>query len=186
VTFVETSVALCVGVTLAGFAVPATRTTVAEGRARQAAAFAAGRLREARQLAVTRTAAAALVFDRGGSRWVFSVCHDGNANGIRRADIRSGRDACPNAPVDLAAMFPGVRVEADPAIRGPEGDPPSADPVRFGSSNIASCSPSGGCTAGSLYLRSATGARYAVRIAGVTSRLRVLRYDEGGRAWREL
>jgi hypothetical protein len=186
VTFVETSVALCVGVTLAGVAVPVAAVAVDEGRARQAAAFVAARLREAKQVAVTRTAATALVFDRAGTRWVFAVCHDGNANGVRRADIRSGKDVCPGPSVDLAVLFPGVRVESDGSVRGPEGDAPSADAVRFGSSDIASFTPTGGCTAGSLFLRSSKGARYAVRVAGTTGRLRVFRYDQGARNWREL
>jgi type II secretory pathway pseudopilin PulG len=184
-SFVETTVVMCVGVILVSLALPMTTAVVDEGRAQQAAAFVAARLREARQQAVTRTAATGLVFDLAGGRWLFNVCTDGNANGVRRADVRSGVDACPAAPIDLASLFPGVTVAADPSIRGPDGDPPSADPVRFGSSDIASFSSSGGCTAGSLFLRSTKGARYAVRIAGITGRLRVLRYDAGARTWRE-
>ena len=64
------------------------------------------------------------------------------------------------------------------------GDPPDPNPVRFGSSDMVSCSPLGTCTSGSLFLRSAKGVQYAVRMAGVTGRLRILVYDTGTRAWR--
>lgn len=184
-TFVETTVALCVGMVVMALALPVTASVVDEGRARHAATFVAARMREAKQRAVTRAAAAGLVFDRVGTRWVFRVCTDGNADGLRRADIRSGRDVCPDRAVDLADLFPGVSVESDGSIRGPDGDPSSSDPVRFGNSDIASFSPSGRCTAGSLYLRSTKGARYAIRIAGTTGRLRVLRYDQASRIWKE-
>jgi hypothetical protein len=171
--------------TMSALAVPATVSARDEGRVRQAAAFAAARLRDAKQQAVMRTAAIGLVFDRDSTRWTFRLCADGNGNGLRRADIRTGRDTCAGAPVDLAALFPGVTVDVDSTIRGPDDDPPSADPVRFGSGDMASFSASGGCTAGSLFLRSARGAQYAVRVAGATGRLRVLRYDAPARRWRE-
>ena len=80
-------------------------------------------------------------------------------------------------------MFPGVQVAVDPTIRGPGSEPPSPDPVRFGSSNLASFSALGSCTAGTLFLRSPMGAQYAVRLAGATGRTRVLRYAPATRTW---
>lgn len=183
-SLVEAVVGLCIAAILAAFALPITASAVHEGRARHAAAFVAARLHDARQQAVTRTAATGLVFDRRNAGWVFRLCVDGNGNGLRRADIRAGLDACPGEDIDLLVLFPGVSIGVDEAIRGPDNDPPSADPIRFGSSDIASCSPSGGCTPGSLYLRSIRGAQYAVRFAGMTSRLRVLRYDAPAGVWR--
>ena len=176
-SLVEVVLAVTVLMLVAGLALPATAAAIDEGRARQAAAFMAGRLREAKQQAVTRTAATGLVFDLVAGRWTFRLCVDGNANGLRRTDLRAGKDICVDGPVDPAAHFPGVTILVDGTIRGPDGDPPSADPVRFGASDLASFSPSGGCTAGTLFLRSTKGAQYAVRVAGVTGRLRVLRYD---------
>lgn len=169
----------------AAIAMPATSTARDEGRARQAAAFAAARLREAKHQAVSRSASAGLVFDLVDGRWMFRLCVDGNANGLRRSDLRDGRDSCVDGAVDLATLFPGAAVQADGAVRGPDGDPPSTDPVRFGTSSIASFSPAGSCTAGSLFVRSARGTQYVVRIAGVTGRLRILRYDAASAAWRE-
>jgi type II secretory pathway pseudopilin PulG len=178
------AVGLIIG--LAGLLTPLTASAIDSSRARQAAGFAAARLRAARQQAVSRTTSTGLVFDLAGNRWTFRVCVDGNGNGLRRADLRGGIDLCGEGPVDLALLYPGVEIAIDPTIRGPDGDPPSSDPVRFGSSNLASFSPSGGCTPGTLFMRSARGVQYAVRVAGVTGRTRLLRYDPPTRSWKEV
>jgi prepilin-type N-terminal cleavage/methylation domain-containing protein len=184
-SLVEMLLVLGITLVLTTFAVPLTASVVDASRARQAATFAAVRLRFARQQAVARSASTGLVFDQIGSRWIIRICVDGNGNGLRRADLGSGKDTCPEGPLDVAVMFPGVQVAVDGTIQGPDGDAPSADPVRFGSSNLASFSPSGTCTGGSLFVRSAKGVQYAVRIAGVTGRLRILRYDTAARTWKE-
>lgn len=183
VSLVEVLLTLGVACLAVSLAMPMTAAARDEGRIRQAAAFAAARLREAQQQAVTRGTSAGLVFDRIEGRWWFRFCVDGNANGLRRSDLSGGVDRCLENGQDVAALFPGVNVDVDGAIPGPDGDPPSADPVRFGASDIASFSASGGCTPGSLFLRSASGAQYAIRIAGVTGRLRLLRYDPAARRW---
>jgi type II secretory pathway pseudopilin PulG len=181
----EMLLALGITAVVTSFAVPLTASIVDASRVRQAATFAAIRLRLAKQQAVSRSVSTGLVFDEVGSRWTISICADGNGNGLRRADLRSGQDTCAEGPFDVATMFPGVQIAVDEMIRGPDGDAPIGDPVRFGSSNLASFSPTGTCTAGSLFLRSAKGVQYAVRIAGVTGRLRILRYDPASRTWRE-
>ena len=78
-----------------------------------------------------------------------------------------------------------MEIAVDPSLRGPAGEPPSPDPVRFGVSDMASFSPNGSCTAGSLFLRTPRAQQYAVRMAGVNGRLRVFKYDLGARLWRE-
>jgi len=183
-SLIDLVLALGISLTMAAAAVPATGAALDEGRARQAAAFIAAQFRGARQQAAARTASTALVFDVVSNRWTFRVCVDGNANGVRRTDLRSGQDTCAGGPTDLAALFPGVSIAVDDTIRGPDDDPPSSDPVRFGSANIASFSSSGTCSAGSLFIRSPRGVQFAVRIAGGTGRLRVLRYDAAARTWR--
>jgi type II secretory pathway pseudopilin PulG len=165
-------------------AVPVTTHAVDASRGRAASGFVAARLRLARQQAVFRTASVGLVFDQIGGRWLVRVCVDGNGNGLRRAEIADGTDRCPDGPHDIAHLFPGVDIAVDPGLRGPEGEPGSSDPIRFGSSNIASFSPEGTCTAGTLFLRSAGGRQYAVRVGNITGRTRVLLYDPGSRNWR--
>lgn len=165
-------------------AVPQTAGMTEAARARQAASFIAARARQARQEAILHGANVGLVFDFVAGRWLIRGCRDGTGNGLRRAEIQSGADPCSDGPFDIGQLFPGLSIGVDATIRGPAGEPPNADPVRFGNANLASFSPIGTCTSGSLYLRSRNGSQYAIRILGGSGRLRVLRYDRTG--WHEL
>lgn len=184
-SLIDVLVVLAIIATVTGISIPASGTFVDASRARQAAAFVASRFRLARIEALNKGANVGVVFDLANGRWSITICRDGNRNGLRRADIRSGSDPCPDGPHQFSALFPGVEIAVDPALRGPAGEPPSPDPVRFGVSNMASFSPNGSCTGGSLFLRTPRGQQYAVRMAGVNGRLRVFKYDQGARIWRE-
>ena len=185
-SLIELLLVIAAATTFASLALPLTSVSTDAGKARQAASFVATRLRLARQQAVARTTTVGLVFDMVNGRWSVRACADGNNNGVRRADIGSGVDRCLEGPHDLETMFPGVRVAVDSSLDGPAGEPPSPDAVRFGASDIASFSSSGSCTAGSLFLRSSHGVQYAVRVAGVTGRTRVLRYNPSAGSWDEM
>jgi len=185
VTLIELAIVLFVVIAIAAIGSPMTAAVIDAGRARQAAGFVAARLRLAHEQAAARSAFVGLVFDTANGRSSFRVCLDGNGDGIRRAEIDSGTDACPEGPYDLDVLFPGVRFAVDASLRGPDGEAGSPDPIRFGLSDVASFSPEGTCTAGSLFVRSRNGVQYVVRVAGVTARTRVLQYDAGTRAWRE-
>jgi type II secretory pathway pseudopilin PulG len=164
-------------------AVPATAAVLDRAEVRHAAAFVAATLRSAHEHAVRTRQATALVFDTIGGRWTFRVCVDDNGNGVRRADLSSGGDHCIAGPVDIGRRFPHAAIAVDATERGPDDTPPGADPVRFGASDMASFSSVGGATPGTLYLRSAGGAQYAVRVGNMTGRTRVLRFDAGAGQW---
>jgi Tfp pilus assembly protein FimT len=170
---------------LAATTAPIGTAAADRGRLRQAAMFMAAELRGARLHAILESRSVGLVFDVIQGQWTFRRCRDGNGNGLRRAEIAGGIDSCGAERVDISAMFPGVRFDVDPRVTGPDGDPGSSDPVRFGTSDIASHSPAGTCTAGSVFLTGPDGTLLLVRIAGVTGRTRVLRYDAPARAWRD-
>jgi hypothetical protein len=184
-TLVDLVVALAITGILGGLSVPMVSQAIDAGRIRQAAGLVSSRLRLARAQAAAATRVTGVAFNRVDGRWMFEVCEDRNGNGIRRTEIQSGIDVCLDGPHDLEALFPGVRVAADASVRGPDGEGGSGDPVRFGSANLASFSPAGTCTAGSLWLRSANGSQFMVRVAGVTGRVRVLRYDASLGQWRD-
>lgn len=185
-SLIELLLVLAAATTFASVAVPMTGLTSDAGQGRHAASFVAARVRLARQQAAARTATVGLVFDLTNGRWLFRVCVDGNGNGLRRAEISSGVDRCLEGPHDIEALFPGVRVAVDGGIQGPSGEPPSSDAVRFGASDVASFSASGSCTAGSLFIQSPKGLQYAVRVAGVTGRTRLLQYEPVAQTWKEL
>jgi hypothetical protein len=86
----------------------------------------------------------------------------GRGNGLRRSELASGPDACAGDPYDVETMFTGMTIVVDPRLTGPVGEPGSGDLVRFGAGDILSFSATGTCTAGTLFLRSASGTRYAV------------------------
>jgi type II secretory pathway pseudopilin PulG len=177
-------VLMALGVLMA-LSAPLAAGVVDASRARSAAGFMSSRFRLARQQAVGLGANVGVVFDHSSGGWSVRVCRDGTRNGVRRADIQTGADDCFDGPYQLGDLFPAVAIAVDPALRGPGGEAGSADPVRFGAADILSFSPLGSCTAGSLFLQSRGGAQYAVRVGGVTGRIRVLWYEPGANGWRE-
>jgi len=182
-TLIEVLAVVAVVAVVASVSAPLSATVVDASRARLSTAFIASRFRLARTEAVNKSVNVGVVFDRVNGRWQIRVCRDGTRNGLRRADIGTGADPCFDGPHDFTAMFPAVQIDVDPALVGPAGEPPNPDPVRFGTSDIASFAPAGSCTAGSLFLRSSRGQQYAVRVAGANARMRVFRYDSGPRTW---
>lgn len=184
-SLIELIVALGIVSLAAIMSAPVFATSADAGRAREAAQFMASQCRAARMESVARNTTSSLVFDTVNARWRFRRCVDGNGNGMRRADITSGKDTC-LVSTDVADLFFGVRVDVPAGLPDPDGGASTNGAVRFGSSDIASFSPLGTASAGTLYLRSDRGAQYAVRVAGTTGRVRVLRYEAISRSWSEI
>jgi type II secretory pathway pseudopilin PulG len=184
-TVVELLVVLLVVAVLVALSAPVAASVIDASRARHAASFFSSRFRLARQQAVGLGVNVGVVFDQNGGHWSVRVCRDGTRNGVRRTDIQSGADPCFDGPYQVDELFPSVEVVVDPQLRGPGGEPGSADPVRFGTADLVSFSPVGSCTAGSLFLRSRAGTQYVVRVGGVSGRIRVLWYETAIAGWRE-
>jgi hypothetical protein len=182
-TGVDVAIALVVVTTMTALALPLAAHTLDVSRTRHAAAALASELRSARARAVATRRATAVVFDEIAGVWTYRTCEDGNGNGVRRAEITAGTDRCFGAAVTLGSRFRDVSILVAGSIPGPEGEAPSPDPVRFGSSNIASCSGAGGCTPGTVFVRSARGSQFAVRVGGLTGRTRLLVYEPGLARW---
>ena len=170
----------------AGIAWPTLAEPMDASRTRQAAAFLETTIRRARQEAVSRAAAVAVVFDSANSIWTLRLCVDGNGNGVRRTDLTKGKDRCFDGPYELGALFTGVLIGVDATLPDPDGGPGSTNPVKLGASNMASFSATGSSSSGTVYLRSPKGSQYAVRLSGVMGRTRLLKYDTGTHAWIEM
>ena len=183
-TVLELVLVMTLVVALAGVTAPLTAVAVDGVRVRQAAGFVSSRFRLARQRAVHKGQTVAVVFDLSGGAWQYRICVDGNGNGVKRPEL-DVTDSCLDGPHALGAMFPRVEVAIAADVVGPDGEAGSTDPVRFGVSDLVSFSPQGTCTSGSLYLRSARGVQYVVRVSGVTGRVRVLRYEPTALGWSE-
>jgi len=184
-SLIELVMVVALVASLVAVTAPLTANAIDAGRARQAAGFIASRFRQARQAAIARSAAEAIVFDRVGGRWQLRVCVDGDGDGVRRADL-GGSDACVEGPHDIEALYPHMRLEIDPAMPDPVGQTGNDDPVRFGVSDIATFTPAGTATAGTVYLRSSQDIQYAVRVQGINGRIRILRFDPVASVWREI
>ncbi len=174
---------------LISVAVPLVAGTVARERLHAAGWETALLLREVRQRSVAERTGYGLRFVRSGGSWSYSLYRDGNDNGIRTAEILSGRDALVRGPEDPGTRFEGIRFglpEGEtPQIPPATGPIPSpSDPIKFGGSDIIGCSPSGSMSSGTLYLTD--GRRVlAVVVFGATGRIRTFRFDPG-KGWRRV
>lgn len=155
---------------------------------RHAALFLAGQMRAARQQAVLTGRSTALVFDltaaSGDATWVLRVCTDGDGDGVMRTDLASGVDACAGPAMPLSAWSARASIDREPTVPDLTGNPDGAV-VSFGSSRIASFSPMGTSSSGSVTIRTRGDRHYAVRVAGVTGRVRMYRYVSESRRWQE-
>ena len=90
------------------------------------------------------------------------------------------------APETLATHFPCVVFGILDDIPDVDGQPANgSDGVRVGVSKLLAMNPDGTSTSGTLYLRGRERAQYAVRVLGVTGRVRVLVYDHVRRRWKD-
>lgn len=145
-------------------------------------------LRFVRSRAITRSANAGIKFTGSGNDWTFAVYDDGDNDGIRNDDIRTGVDPMAGTPAPLMPQLQCARVGLLPyAIKDPDGDPlpPTKSPVAFGTSAICSFSPIGSGTPGSIYVTTDLGDLYCIRVLGPTGRVRILRYG-ANKKWEEL
>ncbi len=182
---VEILFALVLATTVVSVAIPSTRDAVDEIRTATAARYLAGRLAEARVSAVARSACVGLRFEPYRSDYRYGAYTDGNGNGVRAQDIALGLDVPASGKELLKDKFPDVTfglMNGYPDADGVGGT--GGDGVRIGKARIATMSPDGTATAGTLYLHGRR-SQYAVRILGTTGRMRVLQYKPASRTWVE-
>jgi type II secretory pathway pseudopilin PulG len=183
-SLIELMFAMGLAATLTAAAIPHLAASVHEFQAASAARSVAARLQHTRVRAIARSRDTAVRVTRDAGGYVITTFEDGNANGVRTADIQSGTDVAVERPARLIEQFPGVDFGSLPGIPGAEGSTaPGTDPVRLGSADSVTFTPAGTATAGSLYLRSGSSAQYVVRIYGETGRTRILRYVVRTRTW---
>ena len=160
-----------------------------EARRREAYILGAGRVfkgefLKARSVAVRQNAYVAIRFERGADgRTSTSTYLDGDDDGVRAADIRSGVDRRISGPVHLTTP---ERVEVAIQPNTPELPPErglldTTDPIRFAHDTV-SFSPVGTATPGTFYL-AGSGVQGAVRVTPGSARVRLMIYR--GRVWEE-
>ena len=177
---VELLVVLSLATVLFAAALPRVATTVHEHRLRGAANHLRGLFRQVRSRAAAEARYIGVVFDEVDGDPVYSIYADGNANGIRRADIRRGIDFRIRDPYRISATFPGVRYGSLPD----GAEVPFFPGLRIGRSKIVSFSPIGASTSGTVFLSNQYGLLYCVVVLGSTGRVRVARFR--GNGWQSL
>jgi len=172
--------------TVSGIAVPQILAGLDDSRAIGAARYLSSRLYRVRAEAVMRSADVAMQFlPTGDGGYTFAEYVDGNRNGVRTHDIDRGVDRRLGGIERLSDSFKGVElgtVHDLPAVDA-GGAAPGSDPIRLGASGFATFTALGTATPGSLYVRSARGAQYVIRIFGETGKTRVLRFNARTRQW---
>jgi hypothetical protein len=183
VTLLEVVLALAATVTAGAIGIASTAAAIDEMRTAAAARYVAARIGAIRIDAVRRATSVALRFESVDGDYMYAPYEDGNGNGVRTAEMRSGVDR-PTGPFErLGSKFPGVRFELASEVPDADGSVGTGiDGVRIGSAHILTMGADGTATSGTLYIRGRRG-QYAVRVLGVTGRTRMLQYLPGERSW---
>ena len=191
-TLPELLVVLAVLASLLAVGAPPLLRISGDLRLRLAADELVGVLRLARSYAVRHSANVAVKFRSGANGEVtFALYRDGDGDGVLNHDIDNGTDPEVAPPRRLSNLGRGCGFGFPPGP--PPRDPSSPsrplgnldDPIRFNQSDLASFSPLGTATPGSLYLTDGMSRLAAVRVFDRTGKVRVLTYDPAARVWRD-
>ena len=183
-TILELLFALAIAGMLTTIAVPQGLCALDDFRTRAAARYVAQRLVDARLGAIKRSLAQGLRFEAATPDYRITTVADGNANGLRTADIQRGIDRTLTQPETIGTHFQHVVFGLLEDVPDADGQQASGtDGVRVGVSKLLTMNPDGTSSSGTLYLRGRDRAQYAVRVLGVTGRVRVLKFDHVRRRW---
>jgi type II secretory pathway pseudopilin PulG len=158
-----------------------------------AAGEIASSLRLTRVYALRHSANVAIKFTSSGAGGVsFALFRDADGDGVRSQDIEQGVDPQVEPWRRLTHLgrgigfgFPPGPLPRDPTTGRPIGGSRD-DPIRFNNSDLASFSPGGSATPGSVYLTDGRRGFVVVRVGNLSGRVRALRWDHRRGAWRPL
>ena len=141
----------------------------------------------ARARAITRGAYSGVKWTSVDGAVSMALHDDGDGDGVRNDDIASGVDPLVFGPVPLKKRWPRVTVAFLPGFdrNDPSGEKVGnlSDPVRFGGSDIASFSPRGDCSPGSVWIGDGAGRQALVRLSGATARIAVWEWAAARGSW---
>jgi type II secretory pathway pseudopilin PulG len=189
-TLVDLLVAMAVAGLAVAISVPPLHRFAGRLTLRTAAEQVVGAMREARMFALRQSQNVGVKFrteDSGDVRWALYL--DGDGDGVRSDDIEKGIDplAAPERTLDGFGRRARLGFPPGPAPRDP-GDGYRKldrldDPVRFNRSDLASFTPMGGATPGSIYLTDGVSRLMVVRVDSRAGRARILEWDRDRETW---
>jgi prepilin-type N-terminal cleavage/methylation domain-containing protein len=189
---IELIAVLAILACLLGLGAPPLLRSSGDLRLRLAAGELVGVLRLARSYAVRHSLNVAVKFRTAKNGEVtFTLYRDGDGDGVLNRDIDSGADPEVVPPQRLTQLGRGLGFGFPPGPPPPDPGSPQRpldnldDPIRFNQSDLASFSPLGTATPGSLYLTDSVKRLAVVRVFNRTGKVRVLTYDPEKQVWRE-
>ncbi|MEM6456007.1 MAG: GspH/FimT family pseudopilin [Acidobacteriota bacterium] len=148
-------------------------------------------LASARLYAVRYGAHVAVHFQpTGDGGYTVALYRDGDGDGVRNADIRKGVDPLVRGPRRIDHLTSSITFGFPPGPGPRDPDNPRRrienldDPIHFNRSNLASFGPRGTATPGTIYLTDGVRRLRAVRLAGHTGKIKMLRYEPDTEIWR--
>lgn len=172
---------------LAGIALPMLHALGARDAARMAAVSIKTRLQQARLESLARNRIVAVRIDPDPPHLMRRYV-DGDGDGVLQTDIDAAIDRPLDEERDVREEFPEATFAIATAVPAPDGGgelAPGSDPIRLGSSHFVSFHPVGSSSSGTLYVAARDGSQAAIRLYGVTGRMRALWFDRATGAWRE-
>ena len=166
-------------------ALPELQAGLDDARVAGAARYLSSRLAESRFEAINRSREVAIRFSLADGRYSYTVYVDGNGNGVLTRDIQRGVDRPIRGPEKLSDNFRNVDFGTQPGLPAIDagGGAPGGDAIKLGVGNSVSFSALGSATSGTIYLTGPSRAQYAVRVTGVTGKIRVYRYNRRTGKW---
>jgi type II secretory pathway pseudopilin PulG len=185
-SLIELLFVMSAAATVSGIAIPPLLTALDDYRTAGAVRYLATQIQRTRLEAISRSTNAAMQFVQVGTGFSYGTYIDGNGDGVRTLDIRNGIDRPLGASERIPDNFSGVDFGVLPGLPAVDAGtpPPGTDPIRLGSSNLLSYSPTGTSSSGSVYIRGRKTAQYVIRVLGDTGRTRVLKFDARTRQWK--
>lgn len=181
-SLIELLVTIAVLGTLAAISVPMFGNALDHTRLRGAAFHMSARLYLVRSQAVRRHGYVALRFKTVNGIVQYQTFADGDGDGVKSADITSGRDVALDRPESIGETHAGVVFGFAPGCPLIDGSPAGGNPVRIGTSGLVSYSAGGESTTGTLYLQGRSES-YAIVLLGATGRTRLLHCSASNGLW---
>ena len=187
VTLPEILTTLAILSVAAGLAGAAMHAIAGMSSLRAAAHEIAGVFTRARGRAIHRSVYCGVKWVGRDGDLVLAIHDDGDGDGVRTDDIEDGTDPRVFGPVSVRRRWPKVVVGFIPGFtaRDPKGNPAGdlSDPLRFGQSDIASFSPFGDCSPGSVWLGDGESRQSLVRLTPGTASVSIFEWAEARRNW---
>ncbi len=187
-TLLEVVTALVLVAATAVIVVPGFGEARGAAELRAATGRISGLMARCRAHAIMHCLTTGLVFEREAGGWRCFIAEDLDGDGIRSADLETGRDRIVSEVVRLKDGHAGLGILHGERVPDPAGGGRLRgdldDPVRAGRGDIISFTPVGTATPSSVFLTDGRSRMRVVRVYGATGRIRTLVWRSGWPGWR--